>query len=123
VRPIHLLDDVPPGPAVRAWIERIRAEPIAGSAMREVGACEIEASGPFGRVSVQAREAKGHPNAPLTAEELEEKFCANVALAGIGNAEAHELAAAVVAVDRSPDLMPLMRALRRPQARTPLARH
>jgi 2-methylcitrate dehydratase PrpD len=123
VRPIHLLDDVPPGPAVRAWIERIRAEPIAGSAMRDVGACEIEASGPFGRVSVQAREAKGHPDAPLTAQELEEKFCANVALAGMGKAEARELAASVIAVDRSPDLAPLMRALRRPQARTPLARH
>jgi 2-methylcitrate dehydratase PrpD len=123
VRPMHLLDDVPPGPAVRSWIERIRAEPMAGSATRDVGACEIEASGPFGRVSVQAREAKGHPDAPLTKQELEEKFCANVALAGMGQAEARELAAALAALDRSPDLAPLLRALRRPQARTPLSRH
>lgn len=123
VRPIHLLDDVPPRPPVRAWIERIHAEPIAGSAARDVGACEIEASGPFGRVSVQAAEAKGHPDAPLTAQELEEKFCANVALAGMSRAEARELAGTLLALDRSPDLAPLMRALRRPQARTPLKRH
>jgi 2-methylcitrate dehydratase PrpD len=122
LRPRHLLDDVPPGPAVRAWIQRIRAEPIAGSALRDVGACEIEASGPFGRVGVRAAEARGHPDAPLSAQELEAKFCANVALAGMGNAEARELAAALVAIDRSPDLAPLMRALHRPQARTPLQR-
>jgi 2-methylcitrate dehydratase PrpD len=123
VRPIHLLDDVPPGPAVRQWIERISAEPMTGSAVRDVGACQIEASGAFGRVHVQAAEAKGHPDAPLTAQELEEKFCANVALAGISKTEAGELAGALAALDRSPDLAPLMRALRRPQARTPLERH
>ena len=47
----------------------------------------------------------------------------NVALAGMGQAEARELAAALAALDRSPDLAPLLRALRRPQARTPLSRH
>ncbi len=122
VRPMHLLDEVPPGAQVGAWIERIRAEPMTGSAVRDVGACEIEASGPFGRVSVVAREARGHPDSPLSAEELEAKFCANAALAGMGSAEARELAAALAALDESPDLAPLIRALRLPQAITPLQR-
>src|SRR5690606_24444090 len=87
VRPMHLLDEVPPGAEVRAWIERIDAEPMR-SATRDVGACEIEASGPFGRVSVAASAARGHPDAPLSPEELEAKFGANAALAGMGKAEA-----------------------------------
>jgi 2-methylcitrate dehydratase PrpD len=123
VRPMHLLDEVPPGPELRRWIERIDAEPIAGSATRDVGACEIEASGSFGSVSARAAEAKGHPDAPLSAQELAEKFCANVALAGMSAAEARELTAQLLALDRSADLAPVLSALRRPQARTPLSRH
>jgi 2-methylcitrate dehydratase PrpD len=123
VRPMHLLDDVPPGAGVRSWIERISAEPMAGSAVRDVGSCEIEASGPFGVMSVRAAAAKGHPDMPLTAHELEQKFCANVALAGMSGVEARELARALATLDRSPDLAPLMRVLRRPQARTALERH
>jgi hypothetical protein len=40
----------------------------------------------------------------------------------MGNVEARELAAALLAFDSAPDLTVLMRAIRRPQARTPLAR-
>jgi 2-methylcitrate dehydratase PrpD len=122
VRPMHLLDEIPPSPELRQWIERIEATPLAGSATRDVGACEIEASGPFGAVTIAASAAKGHPDAPLTAQELADKFCANVALAGMGGAEARELAARLLELDRSADLTVLLRVLRRPQARTPLGR-
>ena len=73
-------------------------------------------------MSAQANQAKGHPDAPLTAQELQEKFCANVALAGMGTAEGRELAGGLLALDRCADIGPILQALRRPQARTPLAR-
>jgi len=117
VRPMHLLDETPPGPELRRWIERIHAEPMAGSALRDVGSCEIEATGPFGQVRVHVSEAKGHPDAPLTAEELAQKFCANVALAGLGRVDAQALTQALLELDRDAGLDPLLRALRRPQAR------
>jgi 2-methylcitrate dehydratase PrpD len=122
VHPMHLLDQVPPGPELQRWIERIHAEPVHGSAVRAVGACDIEATGSFGRVQAQARAAKGHPDAPLTAEELADKFCANVALAGLGRVDAQVLAHALGGLDRASDIGALLRALRRPQARTALPR-
>lgn len=122
VRPMHLLDEVPPGPELRRWIERIQAEPMHASAVRDIGACEIEASGAFGRVQAHATEAKGHPDAPLTGDELAEKFCANVALAGLSRVDAQALAQALDALDRAAGVEALLRALRRPQARTALSR-
>jgi 2-methylcitrate dehydratase PrpD len=122
VRPMHLLDDVPPGTELKRWIERIEALPMQGSAVRDVGACEIEARGPFGRLQAHATEAKGHPDAPLTAQELADKFFANVALAGLNGMDAQALAAALGSLDRAANVDALLRALRRPQARTALAR-
>ncbi|MCC6535340.1 MAG: MmgE/PrpD family protein [Burkholderiales bacterium] len=120
VTPAHLLEEVPPRGDVQAWIERLRAEPMAESALRDVGACKLEARGPFGSVQVDANEAKGHPDNPLTAEELEQKFCANLALAGIGESQAKRVAQALLALDSSPDLAPLLDALGRAQARKPV---
>jgi len=119
VTPRHLLEEVPPSPKVAAWIERLRAEPIPGSALRDIGQCEIEASGAFGTVRIEAPQAKGHPDNPLSADELRDKFCANAELAGMGKAEARSLARSLLALERSPDLGFLVRALGRPQARRP----
>jgi len=119
VTPRHLLDEVPPEADVQSWIARIRAEPVEGSALRDVGLCVIEAVGDFGEVSVEAPQAKGHPDHPLSADELRDKFCANAELAGMGKAEARALARSLLALDRSPDLGLLIRALGRPQPRKP----
>jgi 2-methylcitrate dehydratase PrpD len=120
VTPKQLLGEVPPGPAVTAWIHKLRAEPLPGSALRDVGACVLEASGPFGSMRVEAAEAKGHPDNPLAAAELQQKFCANVALAGIDAAEASRLAQSLLSLGASPDLTSVLRALARPQPRTPI---
>jgi len=120
VTPKHLLEEVPPSHAVTTWIERLRAEPLADSALRDVGACVLEASGPFGRVQVEATEAKGHPDNPLSAAELRRKFCANVALAGIDEADALGVAQSLLALGDSPDITCVLRALARPQARLPI---
>jgi 2-methylcitrate dehydratase PrpD len=122
VHPGHLLEEVPPGAELRGWIERIEAVPMRGSAVRDVGACEIEARGAFGCVQARASAAKGHPDAPLTDAELTEKFCANVALAAMSRNDAQALARALVDLDRAAGVDALLDALRRPQARTALTR-
>jgi 2-methylcitrate dehydratase PrpD len=103
VTPKHLLDEVPPGGEVQAWIARLRAESMEGAA-RDVGACVLEAIGPFGTVRVEASEAKGHPDNPLTAAELQQKFVANVGLAGIDSSRAADLAGELLALGSSTDV-------------------
>jgi 2-methylcitrate dehydratase PrpD len=119
VTPAHLFREVPPGAQVRCWIERMRAEPMAGSASRDVGACELEATGLFGRVRVTAAQAKGHPDNPLSATELLDKFGANAELAGLTPDEAQKLAGDILTLDRAPDLSALVRALARRQPAHP----
>jgi len=121
--PKQLLAEVPPGPEVRGWIARLRAEPMPETALRDVGACVLSASGAFGRVQVQAAEARGHPDNPLSAAELYEKFCANVALAGVDAAQASELAHSLLALGTSPDFGCVIRALARAQASSPIKEH
>ena len=120
VAPGHLLRDVPPGPEVSAWIARMRAEPITGSALRDVGACVLEASGSFGTRRIEASQARGHPDCPLTAAELLDKFCANVALSGLDRGAACELAENVLALDRAASVEALAGALRRKQSTRPV---
>lgn len=119
VTPQHLLHQVPPRADVQAWIERLHAEPM-DSAARDVGACTLEASGAFGTVRVEAAEAKGHPDNPLSPEELQQKFAANVALAGIGADEAARLADRLLALGSAPDVQSVISALARPQSRSPI---
>jgi 2-methylcitrate dehydratase PrpD len=122
VTPRHLLEQVPPSPEVQAWIDRLTTEPMA-SAARDVGACVLEASGPFGTVRVEAAAAKGHPDDPLSPEELERKFAGNVALAGIGNEEAVRLAASLRALAQAADLDVLLDLLARRQSPSPIKEH
>ncbi len=120
VTPRQLLTEVPPGEGVRRWIERWHADVLAESAMRDVGACVLEASGAFGTLRFEAAEAKGHPDNPLNLAELQQKFCANAALAGLDSLEAGELARSLLALGDSPDLACVLRALARVQPRTPI---
>lgn len=113
--PGHLLSEIPPGPAVARWIERIVAEPIAGSALRDVGACVLQASGSFGTAQAEVAQARGHPDNPLTAAELREKFCANAALAGIEREAAGRLADDLAVLDRANGMAPVLHALERAQ--------
>ena len=119
VTPAHLLREVPPGPEVGAWIARMRAEPISGSALRDVGACVLEASGSFGTRHAEASQARGHPDHPLTAAELLDKFRANVALSGLDRDGASRLAADVLALDQASSIEALVRALQRVQSTHP----
>lgn len=122
VTPRHLLDQVPPAPEVQGWIERLTAIPME-SAARDVGACMLEASGPFGTVRVEAAQAKGHPDNPLSAAELREKFMANVALAGISSEEAQALADSLLLLGDAGDVSPVLDLLARPQALLPIKEH
>jgi hypothetical protein len=107
---------------VQAWIERLTAEPMA-SAARDIGACVLEASGPFGTVRVEAAEAKGHPDNPLTPDELMQKFTANVGLAGIDRVEACRLAASLLALGTAADINTVLDLLARPQSPLPIKEH
>lgn len=122
VTPQHLLDQVPPQPEIQGWIERLHAEPMEGAA-RDVGACVLEASGAFGTIRVEAAEAKGHPDNPLSAAELQQKFSANVALAGIGADEASRLAHVLLSLGSSLDVQSVICALAYPQASSPIKEH
>ena len=115
--PRHLLEEVPPRPEVSAWIARMRAEPIAGSALRDVGGCVLEASGSFGTLRLEVSQARGHPDHPLQATELLDKFCANAALAGVDRNAALTHAHELLALDRAGSIEPVVRVLQR----TPLS--
>lgn len=122
VTPRHLLEQVPPQSGLGEWIDRLHAEPMEGAA-RDVGACVLEASGAFGTVRVQVDEAKGHPENPLSPEELQRKFAANVALAGVGGDEAGRLACELLALGNASSAGCAISALARPQARSPIKEH
>ena len=120
VTPKALLDEVPPSAAVGAWIDRLRAEPLPESAMRDVGGCVLEARGSFGTLRIEAPEAKGHPDNPLTAAELEAKFLANLSLASIDEAAGRRHARSLLALGRAADLGAVLQLLERPQPSTPI---
>jgi 2-methylcitrate dehydratase PrpD len=118
--PQQLLHEVPPSAEVQSWIDRIEAQPMPGRAVRDVGACEISATGPFGTLRFDAAQAKGHPDHPLTAEELLAKFGANVELAGWSSAEARSTAEQLLMLDRSTDIASLVNVFARSQPLNPL---
>jgi 2-methylcitrate dehydratase PrpD len=95
VTPLHLRSEVPPGPAVAALIDRIdcAVDPHGTSATgaREIGGCQLEASGSFGEVVRAEVHAKGHPDHPLSLAEMRHKFDGNVACAGVDAEAARRL--------------------------------
>lgn len=105
--PRQLVEDVPPTPAVQAVIDRIHCSADTSSA-REIGGCTLRAHGPFGVCEVFEANAKGHPDNPLSRDELLAKFVANLAIAGISRGDGLKIADEILDIDGMPDVLPLI---------------
>ncbi|HTE16401.1 MAG TPA: MmgE/PrpD family protein [Burkholderiales bacterium] len=116
VNPLHVFSEVPPTPAVRAWLERITCKPYANAGTRDIGGCTLRVSGAFGTETITVDYAKGHPDNPFTDEEVTRKFASNVTLAGWHATQAHEFSAYILRLDRQTTLAPLYRQLAAPIA-------
>lgn len=108
VTPRQLVEEIPPTEPVRSCIARIecKVDPAAGD--RDIGGCILRAHGGFGNREVKETNARGHPDDPLSDEELLAKFRANASLAGLSADTASVLAAAILGIDAMPDISPLL---------------
>lgn len=111
VTPLQLAQEIPPSPALAAWIAKIECRAVPSGDARDVGGCRVRAIGPFGTVEVEHKSAKGHPDHPVTDDELLAKFLANLRYAGVEEGRARELADAILSIDRLPDVRMLADAL------------
>jgi 2-methylcitrate dehydratase PrpD len=107
VTPFQLATEIPPSARMRTAIGRISVRGEAVAAQRDVGGCTLRASGPFGIRDVRHDNAKGHPDYPLSDEELMAKFTANLRYARVGDREAEALAEAILDIDAVEDVTPL----------------
>jgi 2-methylcitrate dehydratase PrpD len=114
VSPRHVFDEVPPGPRVAAWLERIRCSVDAAAGTRDVGGCRLVATGAFGRTEVAVASALGSPENPLSRAALAAKFRANVALAGIDASAADRFADELLALETAADLSGVVARLEAP---------
>lgn len=104
VTPLQLGTEIPPSPELAAMIAKVSCTADTAAASRDIGGCRVRAHGPFGMKEVEHANAKGHPDSPLTREELLEKFMANLRYAGAVPAEAAELADAITSIDELEDI-------------------
>ena len=113
VTPKQLAEEIPPTPKLAAWIAKISATPFAdgNAAQCVIGGCTIRAHGTFGVCEVTQTSAKGHPDNPLSDDELLAKFNANLRYAKVGDAQAAELAEAILSIDSLVDVQPLADAI------------
>ena len=111
VTPRQLAEEIPPSPQLREWIGKISSTPDPTAAQRDIGGCRLRAHGAFGTREVEQTSAKGHPDNPLTDEELFAKFKANLRYANVGERETAELADAIMNIDGLPDVRPLADAI------------
>ena len=101
VMPSHLQSEVPPSPELAALIDRIVCSADTSAGERDVGGCRVVVTGEFGeRVKVE-RHARGHPDSPLTTDDLLLKFTNNVASAGLGLVAARQLAESLLSTSES----------------------
>ena len=94
------------------WIGKISGTPDPAAAARDIGGCKIRAHGPFGTREVEHTNAKGHPDFPFSDDELLAKFKANLRYAKVSEAQAAELADAIM-----DDRQPVRRAAARGRSR------
>ncbi len=113
VTPIQLAEEIPPSPRLAAWIAKISAAPYLDTNADQcvIGGCTIRAHGPFGVSEVTQTSAKGHPDNPLTDDELLAKFKANLRYAKVSDERAAELADAILNIDSLSDVQPLADAI------------
>jgi 2-methylcitrate dehydratase PrpD len=109
--PRQLSEEIPPSPKILEVIARISAVADPGAGGRNIGGCTLRAYGSFGGREVQQTNAIGHPDHPLTDDELLAKFKANLRYANVAETQATDLAACIMAIDDMPDLRPLSDAL------------
>jgi 2-methylcitrate dehydratase PrpD len=111
VLPEHLVQEVPPSPAVASWLGRIACAPAENAGDRDIGGCVLTATGPFGLRTVTVDNAKGHPDNPVSDAELQAKFARHVGLAGIPPAGVEDLVRLVWTADEAPDASTLLPAM------------
>lgn len=111
VTPRQLAHEIPPSPKLAEWIAKIVGTPDTAAAQRDIGGCRVRAYGAFGMRDVEHTSAKGHPDNPLSDDELLAKFKTNLRYASVSEQQAAELADAIMAIDSLPDLRPLADAL------------
>ncbi len=111
VTPRQLAEDIPPPPKLREWIGKISAAPDPAAGQRDIGGCKIRAHGAFGTRVVEQTSAKGHPDNPLSDDELLAKFKANLRYAKLSDEKAAQLADAILDIDSLPDVRPLADAI------------
>jgi 2-methylcitrate dehydratase PrpD len=111
VTPRQLAEDIPPSPRLQEWIAKISGTADASAAQRDIGGCKLSAHGAFGTRHVEHTSAKGHPDHPISNDELLAKFRANLRYANVSDAHAAELADAIMDIDTLSDVRPLADAL------------
>lgn len=111
VTPRQLAEEVPPSPKLREWIAKITATPDPAAAQRDIGGCKLRAHGVFGAREVEQTSAKGHPDNPLSDDELLAKFKANLRYAKVSEHQAAEIAGAIMDIDSLSDVRPLADAI------------
>src|SRR5215212_8206227 len=107
VTPDQLAREIPPSPKLQEWIGKISGTPDAAAASRDIGGCKLRAHGPFGTREVEHTNAKGHPDFPLSDDELIAKFNANLRYAKVSDTKTAELADAIMNIDSMSDVRPL----------------
>ena len=109
--PRQLAEEIPPSPKIAEAIGRISAAPDPSAAQRDIGGCTLRAHGSFGVREVQQTNAKGHPDHPLSDDELLAKFKANLRYAKVPDVQSTDLAESIMEIDNLPDVRPLADAL------------
>jgi 2-methylcitrate dehydratase PrpD len=111
VTPGQLAGDIPPSPKLQEWIGKISGTSDPAATARDIGGCKIRVHGPFGTREVEHTNAKGHPDFPLSDDELLAKFKANLRYAKVSDGQAAELADAIMDIDSLSDVRPLADAI------------
>lgn len=107
VTPVQLATEVPPSPAVAAAIAKVSCTADANAGNRDIGGCRLRAHGAFGTIEVDQTSAKGHPDNPLSDDELLDKFKANLRYARVAHEDAARLAEEIMDIDAMEDVVPL----------------
>ena len=102
--PRQLMSEIPPSARVKACIDRIACEIDKNAAGRSIGGCILRCRGSFGVLEFEEKNAKGHPDVPLSDEELLDKFKANLSLAGFPDRDAVALAQQIGNIDLLDDV-------------------
>lgn len=111
VTPRQLAEEIPPSSKLTEWIAKISSTSDPAAAQRDIGGCKVRAHGAFGTREVEQTSAKGHPDNPLSDDELTAKFKANLRYARVSDPQATELADAILNIDSLSDVRSLSDAI------------